>query len=812
MNLFQKYTQIICNEIQEIYSLGLHTRPKPWPIQKPTVIQFPVNDICNARCQMCHIWQQKQEHQITPEALRAVLSNALFSEVRSIGVNGGEPTLRKDLPDLVDVMFDVLPKLRAVNIITNGLKSDVVIARLAEVGKIVRYHGGLLDVMLSLDGVGEVHDRVRGRPGNFDNAVKVLDFIQSSDIFSSERLGCTIIRENVFGMHDLLEFALKRDVYLKYRVGIPHQRLYTAHITDPFALRYAERYHVAVFLENIISHYETSWQQQDFYRSLIDQLMYNRPRSAGCDWQYRGVTLSSRGELLYCAVASKTLGSAINADARQIYYANQEHLYAIVENRCNDCLHDYVGLPQITKKKAVQIYIKRWSGRLKRRLPAFIHRNNALVSNVRTFVRPLRTYNHYLQRLNRLQLSHDLPEGLKPAKRLLNPQADCYKVLICGWYGTETLGDKAILGGIIHVLRATFAKIELHIASLEVFISRMTAEQMPELQGCFIHPIESIQQHVQSMDLVIFGGGPLMSPIAHLVDMRAIFQRAAEAKIPTIIAGCGVGPIHPASPYTRSIRHILELSSVRIFRDQKSLTTVGHLGIAPSCDHVAEDPAFTWLQNQILLDTTLSGETGNQPNLLLGLRDWPYQQYSTGLSYSEAQQIQERFEQKIIDALYRLLSIYPNLIITPFPMCTNHIGCDDRWFYRRLFRGHDTIYRALNLAYLEGECSPQAAIKAFQSASATLVMRYHALIFSLALGLPTVSIDYTLGQGKTKALADTYNVPHKSIKEIESEFIVDNISKYLGRSQQKSLFCFEDLTFSVVFYKALRALQGNEDK
>ena len=82
------------------------SQPRPWKLEKPIVIQFPVNDICNSRCQMCNIWQKKLDYQISAEELASVLENPLFSKVRSVGVNGGEPTLRKDLIQLVDVLYE----------------------------------------------------------------------------------------------------------------------------------------------------------------------------------------------------------------------------------------------------------------------------------------------------------------------------------------------------------------------------------------------------------------------------------------------------------------------------------------------------------------------------------------------------------------------------------------------------------------------------------------------------------------------------------------------------------------------------------
>ncbi|MDX1417712.1 MAG: radical SAM protein, partial [Candidatus Promineifilaceae bacterium] len=194
-------------------------KSKPWPLEKPTVIQFPVNDICNSRCQMCNIWQKKLDYQISPEELAVVTANPLFSNVRSVGVNGGEPTLRKDLPELVTVLYKNLPNLRGISLITNAYQDQVVIQRIKEIGQVVHDFGGYLDVMVSVDGVGDVHDLVRGKPGNFTRAEKVIDYIQDSVFVDTARLGCTVIKDNVFDLHNLLEFAISKNIYIKYRIG-----------------------------------------------------------------------------------------------------------------------------------------------------------------------------------------------------------------------------------------------------------------------------------------------------------------------------------------------------------------------------------------------------------------------------------------------------------------------------------------------------------------------------------------------------------------------------------------------------------------
>lgn len=733
-------------------------RPRPLPLERPKIIQFPVNDICNSRCQMCNIWQQKLDRQITVEELDQILASPLFAAVEAVGLNGGEPTLRPDLPQLVEVLFRRLPRLRGVGLITNAYKSQQVIERITAVGEVVAAHGSSLDVMVSLDGVGDVHDRVRGRPGNFAQAERVIDAILASPLVHTRRFGCTVIRENVYHLHDLHEYALRKGIYIKYRLGIPHQRLYSRHVTDPFALTFEERCHLAIFLENLLQHYDTGLQQAVFYRSLIGQLMHDAPRRAGCDWQHKGVTISARGELLYCAVESRTLGDATKSDPEALYFGNEDHLKEIVANRCAHCTHDYMGLPP------AGALAKSYARRAANRLGLGQARNVPLIQPLRRIKQTMQLSRGLQARL-RAYPSTEQQGAVQPAAPRLRPTDRPPRVLLCGWYGTETTGDKAILGGVIAALRATLGPAELTLASLEPYISELTRNQMEELADVPVVDLQSAYELVPTMDLVVLAGGPLMA-IEPLADIYALFHRAATQKIVTVALGCGVGPLG-APAFNQQIRAILDLASVRIYRDQRSAQLANDLGVAPGADAVAEDPALTWLDGQ-----PASAPVRRHRQILLGLRDWPYHEYARHLSLAEGATIKERFEEELRAALSELAERYPDLTLLPVPMCTNHHGGDDRWFYRRWLRASPQLWERVDATLLGPDVSPTRVAESFRTAAVALTMRFHATLFALSAQTPVVAIDYTLGQGKVAALGGRYGLPTIALNQVQRAAMV----------------------------------------
>lgn len=733
---------------------------KPFPQKKPERIQFPINDVCNARCAMCNIWHQKRAHEITPREIRSFLRDPLFSEVRAVGINGGEPTLRHDLAEIVEALSDALPRLQALSIITNGLHRNRARTAIESLSNAARARGKLLHVMVSLDGVGPMHDYVRGREGNFANAHGLLCDIQDQGLADSLQIGCTVIRQNVFGIHDLLDYAVGRDIYIKYRLGVPHKRLYKPRVDEPFTLGKTtwpdiapfelsdeERTHFAQFLLNLNKHYETSLPQQWFYRSLVDQMINGAPRSAGCAWRHAGVTLTSRGELAFCAVASDILGSLSEQSASQLYWDGKPHLEHLHRSKCATCAHDYGGMPE---GRALRTYA--WERVRKSAAFArpFAQIRGTSLGQAIVRIRAERNHEQLIEAITHASVSSP------------QPSRDGPQVMVCGWYGTETAGDKGILAGVVNTLRRHGAS-RISLLSFYPDISRLTVAQMPELAGVEVIELKQAATRVDQADLVVFGGGPLMA-IPRLASLVGIFERAQARNVPTLVAGCGVGPLgHEAS--VPLVRRLLRAATHRIYRDAQSRVLAGQLGIDTSADLVAEDPAFTWITD--LLASQHDTAIDRQPRLLLALRDWPYEDYASHLDASLARRTKQQFDGAMVSAIERFAERHPEAVIVPVPMCTNSYGGDDRFYYIDTLLRSPALKGRLDTGMLGREPTPAQYIQQFRSARLAVAMRFHSLVFAIGTHTPTIAVDYTLRRGKVSALADSMNVVSFSLSDID---------------------------------------------
>jgi len=137
---------------------------------KPKRVVFMVTDKCNSRCAHCNIWKKKPtEDPLTPNEIEEVFSDKLFENVEYVLCTGGEATVREDLEEIYLRLHKALPKAR-LQLSTNGLLPE----RVIKVVNIAMKNNIHLDVGVSLDGIGEDHDRIRGIKGNFNKVDQLL--------------------------------------------------------------------------------------------------------------------------------------------------------------------------------------------------------------------------------------------------------------------------------------------------------------------------------------------------------------------------------------------------------------------------------------------------------------------------------------------------------------------------------------------------------------------------------------------------------------------------------------------------------------
>jgi MoaA/NifB/PqqE/SkfB family radical SAM enzyme len=136
-----------------------------------TVILF-ITSRCNAKCATCFYHEElNRPGDMTFAEIEKV--SRTMGPITDLWLSGGEPTLRHDASDVID-LFVRRNGVRRLIIPTNGLLK----ARTYEIVERALASHPKLDLYLNvaLDGYGETHDRVRGVPGHWP---KTLDCVRS---------------------------------------------------------------------------------------------------------------------------------------------------------------------------------------------------------------------------------------------------------------------------------------------------------------------------------------------------------------------------------------------------------------------------------------------------------------------------------------------------------------------------------------------------------------------------------------------------------------------------------------------------------
>lgn len=350
------------------------------------------------------------------------------------------------------------------------------------------------------------------------------------------------------------------------------------------------------------------------------------------------------------------------------------------------------------------------------------------------------------------------------------------KVVIFGWYGSETLGDKAILGGILKNVIGKGTRVEdITLLSFNVDYSNLTVIDLeyPELKVIDLYSVKQDKQFIENNDVYIMGGGPLCD-IEEMIYVLEILENAKSCGKKTIIYSCGVGPLN-MDKYRYIFSETLHLSDIIQFRDYYTPRKYSEL-ILDRPYEVTIDPAFGYLY-------AIKGDSGeaiiDSPYVMFCLRRWP-EMYSYGLGEDEYKNIVLRLEKLIVDSIRSYHSM--NIGVILFPMHNYYYGDDDREYYLELCEKYDLWDQVRIIGH---EYSIKESINYFKHATKVFAMRFHSVIFSIALETEFVALDYQIDDGKISGVLEMLGLSSKSLKISDFSELTDMENVLRNIEQQK---------------------------
>lgn len=318
--------------------------------RKPLVIQLPITGKCNSRCVTCNVWKQEKHNDIDPDKLQKVLSHSYFSSVKSVGVNGGEIVLHKQLEKVIDVLFS-LPKLKDITIISNGLLSNILLEKLEKVHGMCKAHNVHLALVISVDSIGATHDKVRGVQNAFEKTSNtVLNILQDKSKYcDSFRLGCTISSYNVYELFKVEDFSKEHSVDVEYHLAVPNKRINTFTDSDRYSVLADERARLMAieFFQSRMSKTKNIGEKMRYYMQIYYLQHNGEKRLSSCNFRYRDITIDENMEFYLCATASDSLGNIYEegvdkVTSKERFRREEDKVFA----NCDNCIH-YCWTPTI---------------------------------------------------------------------------------------------------------------------------------------------------------------------------------------------------------------------------------------------------------------------------------------------------------------------------------------------------------------------------------------------------------------------------------------------------------------------------------
>ncbi|MDR0895071.1 MAG: radical SAM protein [Prevotellaceae bacterium] len=251
-------------------------------VKQPTDMCLIVTYRCPMKCTMCNIWQNPTEksREITPAEMERL------PRVKFINLTGGEPFVREDLEEIVDVAFRKAPR---VVISTSGWFEERIIDLARRYPKI--------GIRISIEGLSEKNDALRGRAGGFDRGLRTLLTLKEMGV-KDIGFGITVSDHNSADMLSL--YQLSRALGMEFATAALHNSYYFHKSDNVIANREEVCRNFGTLMEwQLKERNPKSWFRAYFNSGLINYVRGN-PRLLPCEAGLVNFFVDPYGEVYPC--------------------------------------------------------------------------------------------------------------------------------------------------------------------------------------------------------------------------------------------------------------------------------------------------------------------------------------------------------------------------------------------------------------------------------------------------------------------------------------------------------------------------------
>ncbi len=158
-----------------------------------------ITDRCNFKCPYCRGLEDKLHGDISLDSIKYIL-DIFDDKIRNIRFSGGEPTLNKDLLEMIK--YATQNKIGRIAISTNGSNDQQLYFDLVS--------AGANDFSVSLDSCcSSTGDTMTGKTGQWKKVIDMIEFLSS---ISYTTVGVVLIEQNISELENIIRLA--HDLYV----------------------------------------------------------------------------------------------------------------------------------------------------------------------------------------------------------------------------------------------------------------------------------------------------------------------------------------------------------------------------------------------------------------------------------------------------------------------------------------------------------------------------------------------------------------------------------------------------------------------
>lgn len=248
----------------------------------PTDVSVITTYRCQMRCKMCDIWQ----HPTDPKKEITARELEILPAFRFVNVTGGEPFVRRDLEDIIEVLYR---KSKRIVISTSGFHHKRIL-RLAE-----RFPD--IGVRVSIEGLSQRNDELRGREGGFDRGLKTLLALQE---MGNKDIGFGITVSNKNSEDMLWLYKLAKKLGMEFATAAFHNSYYFHKDDNWIENKDVVIGHFQDLIESLLQEYKPkSWFRAFFNLGLINYIRGDK-RMLPCEAGTANFFLDPYGDVYPC--------------------------------------------------------------------------------------------------------------------------------------------------------------------------------------------------------------------------------------------------------------------------------------------------------------------------------------------------------------------------------------------------------------------------------------------------------------------------------------------------------------------------------